>query len=73
MNRTAPITIGAPRRIGIVAAARALGVSYGHLYRCLLHLNGDRERGRPPGRALAAAIRQRYPELITQEAAPCSR
>jgi hypothetical protein len=71
MKTPTPITIGAARRVGIVAAARALGCSYGHLYRCLVWENGDHDRGRRPGRALAAAVRRNYPELI-QETTPCS-
>ncbi len=63
------IITGRPRRIGIVAAAADLGVGYPHLYKCVRWLNGERtEHARKPGRALAASIRQRYPELITTEA-----
>lgn len=61
------------RRRGITHAADALGVGYSHLYRCVRWLNGDRDpaRARKPGRALEAAISDRYPELIQQEARPC--
>ena len=67
--RQQKITNGRPRRIGIVAAAADLGVGYPHLYKCVRWLNGEpTEHARKPGRALAASIRQRYPELITTEA-----
>lgn len=60
------------RRRGITRVARELRVGYSHLYRCLRWLGGDTTNGRQPGRDLEAAIRARYPELITpQETRTC--
>lgn len=67
------ITYGAPRRNGICAAAQRLGVSYGHLYKCLRWLHGDiSQRARPPSPDLERNIRKLYPELLPrEEAAKC--
>ena len=65
------IKYGPPRRRGMGPAAVALGVTYGHLYRCVKWLNGERGSiPRQPGAALAAAIHQQYPELI-KKGKPC--
>ena len=67
------ITYGAQRRNGICAAAQRLGVTYGHLYKCLRWLHGDiSPRARPPSPDLERNIRQLYPELLPrEEAAKC--
>lgn len=70
--RQPAITYGPPRRRGMLAIADSLSVTYPHLYRCVVWLNGDTAKGRKPGMALEASIRERYPELIqTKGARPC--
>ncbi len=59
------IKYGRPRRVGMGRAAATLGVTYGHLYRCVRWLNGERGSiPRQPGAALESTIRRQYPELI---------
>lgn len=73
-----PVTLGARRRQGICSAAERLGVTYGHLYKCLRWMHGDiSHRARPPSEDLERNIRTLYPELLpnaerSKEAA-CSR